>query len=74
MNEHNTVHHFYWSIPFRFICVFHSDVAMLAQAIFVAVHIHGVNCFGVEPLFYDPHQLALKHHQERTSETKLETN
>jgi len=36
-----------------FMCVFHSDVAMIAQAIFVAVHIHGVNCFGVEPLLYD---------------------
>jgi len=39
-------------------CVFHSDVSMLAQAIFLAVHIHGVDCFGIEPLFYDSERRA----------------
>ena len=39
-------------------CVFHTDVSMLAQAIFLAVHIHGVDCFGVEPLFYDTERRA----------------
>jgi hypothetical protein len=51
-----------------FMCVFHSDVAMVAQAIFVGVHIHGVNCFGVEPLFYDE-----KDHDE-LKETKKHDN
>jgi hypothetical protein len=39
-------------------CVFHTDTSMLAQAIFLAVHIHGVDCFGVEPLFYDSERRA----------------
>ena len=32
---------------------------MIAQAIFIAIHIHGVNCFGVEPLFYDHYDLNI---------------
>jgi len=52
------LHHWYWSVPLAHMCVFHTDVSMLAQAIFLAVHIHGVDCFGVEPLFYDTERRA----------------
>jgi len=52
------LHHWYWSVPLAHMCVFHTDVSMLAQAIFLAVHIHGVGCFGVEPLFYDTERRA----------------
>jgi hypothetical protein len=52
------LHHWYWSVPLAHMCVFHTDVSMIAQAIFLAVHIHGVDCFGVEPLFYDTERRA----------------
>lgn len=52
------LHHWYWSAMMSHMCVFHTDVSMLAQAIFLAVHIHGVDCFGVEPLFYDTERRA----------------
>lgn len=52
------LHHWYWSVPLAHMCVFHTDVSMLAQAIFLAIHIHGVDCFGVEPLFYDTERRA----------------
>ncbi|KAH9261924.1 hypothetical protein BASA81_000580 [Batrachochytrium salamandrivorans] len=52
------VHHWYWSVPLAHLCVFHTDVSMLSQAIFLAVHMHGVDCFGVEPLFYDTERRA----------------
>jgi hypothetical protein len=64
---HPHVHHYYWPLPFTFMCVFHSDVAMIAQAIFIGIHLHGVNCFGFEPLFYDAADhdvLAHKKHNE----------
>lgn len=52
------LHHWYWSVPLAHMCVFHTDVSMLSQAIFLAVHVHGVDCFGVEPLFYDTERRA----------------
>ena len=52
------LHHWYWPVPLAHMCVFHTDVSMLAQAIFLAVHIHGVVCFGVEPLFYETERRA----------------
>ena len=56
--SHLHLHHWYWSVPLAHMCVFHTDVSMLAQAIFLAVHIHGVDCFRVEPLFYDTERRA----------------
>jgi len=52
------VHHWYFPVPLMHMCLFHTDVSMLAQAIFLAVHIHGVDCFGIEPLFYDSERRA----------------
>lgn len=52
------LHHWYWSVPLAHMCVFHTDVSMLAQAMLLAIHIHGVDCFGVEPLFYDTERRA----------------
>lgn len=52
------LHHSYWSYPMAHACVFHTDVSMLAQAVLLVVHLHGVCCFGVEPIFYDTERRA----------------
>jgi hypothetical protein len=52
------LHHWYWPVPLSHLCVFHTDVSNLAQAIFLAIHLHGVSCFGVDPLFYDTERRA----------------
>ena len=43
---------------FAHLCVFHSDCSMLAQAIFLGVHMHGVAAFGVDPIFYNTERMA----------------
>ena len=52
------VHHWYWPVPLAHMCIFNTDSAMLAQAIFLAVHLHGVGCFGTETLFYETERRA----------------
>lgn len=46
------VHHWYWSLPLAHMCIFNTDVSMIAQAMFLGIHVHGVACFGIESLFY----------------------
>ena len=50
-NKNFHVHHWYWSLILAHACVFDTTVSMLAQAMLLAVHIHGVACFGYEPVF-----------------------
>jgi hypothetical protein len=47
------LHHWYWPLPLVHLCVFPTDVSMLAQAMFLGVAIHGIACFGTERMFYD---------------------
>ena len=43
----------YWAFVACHLPVVDTRVALIAQAIFVAVYVHGVACFGAEQIFYD---------------------
>jgi len=49
---HLHLHHWYWPVPMALTTVFPTDMSMLAQAMFVGIALHGLACFGAEPLFY----------------------
>lgn len=57
------VHHWYWSVILAHFCIFQTEASMIAQAIFLAIHIHGVSCFGMDPLFHD----AFSHKPDRNA-------
>lgn len=48
------VHHWYWGLLAAHICVFRTDLSMVAQAMAIAIYIHGAACFGHEVLCYKP--------------------
>lgn len=45
------VHHWYWAFVAAHFPVFDTALSFVAQAIFLAVYIHGAACFGLEPIF-----------------------
>lgn len=41
----------WWAWVLSFMCVFDNRSSMIAQTMFLGVHVHGVAAFGVEPIF-----------------------
>jgi len=59
------VHHWYWTFFAAHFPVFDTTLSYVAQALFLGVYIHGVGCFGLEPIFEPDHKdLARVHHRE----------
>eukprot|EP00933_Yihiella_yeosuensis_P006629 TRINITY_DN11135_c0_g1_i4.p1 TRINITY_DN11135_c0_g1~~TRINITY_DN11135_c0_g1_i4.p1 ORF type:complete len:332 (-),score=30.46 TRINITY_DN11135_c0_g1_i4:113-1066(-) len=57
---HLHVHHWYWSFIAAHFAIFDSRLSCLTQAAFLGIYIHGVACFGLEPIFEPSNDTAAK--------------
>lgn len=49
------IHHWYWTFFAAHFPVFDSLLSYVSQALFLGVYLHGVACFGLEPIFEPDH-------------------
>ena len=52
------VHHWYWPLPLAHAACFDTELSAWAQAMFIAVHLHGLILFGAAPVFPDKKPLS----------------
>lgn len=60
------LHHWYWPLPLAHAACFDTELAAVSQALFLAVHLHGVALFGCYPIFgkYGHSRRYRRHHRQ----------